>query len=272
MIHKIKSRSNQKIQYARSLREKDTREREGHLLLEGIRLLEDAHSCGIPFETVFFSEDIKKNPGGADLLEKLLEKASEAFEVSDDLASFLSLTKTSQGLSAIVKKPHYDLKSSLSGPASLLLVLEEISDPGNLGTMVRSAAGAGADGIFLLPGCVEPWNDKVVRSSMGAIFRLPVVEIKEPGELFSELALRKIRLIAASTRAEKVYFKENLRLPLAFLIGNEARGLSPEILISADVAVSIPLSGGVESLNASVAASLLLFEAVRQRRDAPPHD
>ncbi|MFH0801315.1 MAG: RNA methyltransferase [bacterium] len=266
MIHKIKSRSNQKIQYARSLWEKDTREREGLLLLEGIRLLEDACSCGVLIETVFYSPEIMKNPRGARLLESLLEKSPEVYEIPEELILFLSHTKTSQGLSAIVKKPHYDLKSSMSGPSSLLLVLDEISDPGNLGTIIRTAAGAGADGIFLLPGCVEPWNDKAVRASMGAIFRLPVVEIKEPDELFSELALRKILIIAANTQAEKVYFEENLRLPMAFLIGNEARGLSPEILRRAGASVSIPLSGGVESLNASVAASLLLFEAVRQRR------
>jgi TrmH family RNA methyltransferase len=268
MIHKIKSRGNRKIQHARSLREKDTREREGRLLIEGVRLLEDAHSSGVAIETVFYSPEIMKNPRGARLLQTLLGETPEAYEIPDELISSISPTRTPQGLSAIVKKPDYSLGSCLKSAFPLLLVLDEISDPGNLGTIIRSAAAAGSDGIFLLPGCVEPWNDKVVRASMGAIFRLPVVEIKEPDELFSELASGKIRLIAAGAGAEKAYFEENMRPPLAFLIGNEARGISPGILEKADDSVKIPLSGGVESLNASVAASILLFEAVRQRRDA----
>ena len=148
------------------------------------------------------------------------------------------------------------------------LVLETIQDPGNLGTMLRAGEGAGLTGIIADRGTADIYNPKVIRSTMGSIFRIPVVYTDDLREAVREMKRTGVRVFAAHLKGERNYDKENYLGPSAFLIGNEAAGLTEETASLADALVKIPMLGAVESLNAAVAASVLMYELSRQRRNA----
>lgn len=212
--------------------------------------------------------------------------------VSDDVFACLSDTKTPQGILAVVKQLRYRMEDLMgnapapvpsaaarssdagresrteSGAAPLIVVLENIQDPGNLGTILRSAEAAGATGILLSRGCADLYNPKVTRSTMGSIFRVPFVCTDDLQGAVLRLKEQGVRVLAAHLKGSADLYEESCAGPVAFLIGNESRGLSDETASLADRAVRIPMSGRVESLNAAVAASILLFEAKRQRLSA----
>ncbi len=182
------------------------------------------------------------------------------FRVSDSIMEAMSDTKTSQGILAVCRMKEEGLPAG-----SLYLVLENIQDPGNLGTIFRSAEAAGADGIILNRGCVDPYSPKVVRSTMGSLFRVPFLRVSEISDAIERVKEEGARVLAADLGADESVYRHDLRKPSAFLIGNEANGLSPEALRLADSRMRIPMKGKIDSLNAASAATILLFEALRQR-------
>ena len=147
-----------------------------------------------------------------------------------------------------------------------LLVLEHLQDPGNLGTILRAGEGAGLTGVLMDSNTADIYSPKVVRATMGSLLRVPFAYVEDLGEALALLKKKKIRVYAAHLQGSNAYDRENYRKATAFLIGNEANGLSPETAAAADVRIRIPMLGEVESLNAAVAASVLMFEAARQRR------
>ena len=152
-----------------------------------------------------------------------------------------------------------------SGKPALLLVLENLQDPGNLGTIVRTAEAAGATGILMSRGCADITNPKVTRSTMGSLFRVPFAYTDDLGADLQEMKKKGVRLYAAHLQGSVGLYEEQYTGPTAFLIGNESRGLTDETAGLADRAVRIPMGGQVESLNAAVASSILMYEACRQR-------
>lgn len=186
--------------------------------------------------------------------------------VEDSVFGNMSDTQTPQGVLCLVKQCHYSLKELLEKKNPLLLILENIQDPGNLGTMMRTAEGAGVDGVILSSGCVDMYNPKTIRSTMGSIYRVPFFLAKDLQEVLGELKKEGIRIFAAHLEGSRSYGGEDYTRGTAFLLGNEGNGLSPDLAACADTCIRIPMEGKLESLNVAVASAILLYEAYRQRR------
>ncbi len=199
----------------------------------------------------------------------ILDGIRQVDTVTEEVLKAMSDTQTPQGVLAVVKQRRYTLADILSQPGpALLMILETIQDPGNLGTILRSGEGAGVTGVLMDGHTADLYSPKVIRSTMGSIFRVP--HLRTPDLQGTVTAVKKagVRLAAAHLQGSVEYDAEAYTGPAGFLIGNEAAGLSGQIAAMADVRVRIPMSGKVESLNAAVAASVLMYEAARQRRHA----
>ena len=203
--------------------------------------------------------------------EKLAQLPCEI--VTDPVFGRMTDTVTPQGILTVLKAPDRRPEEVLAGAgeAPLYLILEEIRDPGNLGTILRTAEGAGVNGVFLTKGCVDVTSPKVIRSTMGSIYRVPVMTVEDAAEARRLLAPSGIQLAAAHLGGKKAYDEVSYLSGTAFLIGNEARGLSDEAAAAADLLIRIPMAGQVESLNAAVSAAVLMYEAARQRRQEVHH-
>jgi RNA methyltransferase, TrmH family len=253
---RIESRQNSRI---KELRAGLTRgASQPHVAIEGLHLVEEAIRSHLTLRTVFVLS------GHEGLLEKLALGDAEILIASEEV--FLSATTTEhpQGIAALVEAPSFTVAEMLSG-TPLVVVAAGLQDPGNLGTLVRSAEAFGATGMILLPGTVSLWNAKTLRASSGSAFRLPVVNMHAEAA-FRALREAGVQIFAAVARDGG---EVDLRRPAALLIGNEGAGLTEEWMTAADGRVTIPFSGPVESLNAGVAGSVLLYEAMRQRRQLP---
>ena len=187
--------------------------------------------------------------------------------LKDSVMDYVSDTKTPQGILAIVKMAEYGFSDLLGKDgAAHLLILENLQDPGNLGTIMRSGEGAGVTGILMSKETVDIYNPKVVRSTMGAVFRVPFLYTEDLSGAVKKLREKGVRVYAAHLRGKAAYDRVNYQTSTAFMIGNESSGLTDETAALADEYIRIPMLGQVESLNAAAAASILVFEAARQRR------
>lgn len=186
--------------------------------------------------------------------------------VSDSVLKSISDTQTPQGILCLVKKPEYQLEDLWQKEKTHLLILESIQDPGNLGTMLRTGEGAGITGVVMNQTTVDLFNPKTIRSTMGSIYRMPFYVTKDLPETIETIKAQQIAVYAAHLKGEMQYDEPDYRRGCAFLIGNEGNGLSDEIADLADTYIKIPMEGKVESLNAAVSASLLMYEVNRQRR------
>ena len=186
--------------------------------------------------------------------------------VSDDVMKYMSDTQTPQGVLAVAEQFSYTLEEVLGGEVPHLMLLETLQDPGNLGTILRAGEGAGITGVVMNEATADIYNPKVIRSTMGSIFRVPFVYVKDWKGAIEEIKGRGIRLYAAHLKGTGSYEEQDYTKPTGFFIGNEAGGLTDETADLADCYVKIPMAGKVESLNAAIAASVLMFETARQRR------
>jgi len=243
---------------------------DGHGLagIEGPNLLEEALRAGLRVPCVFVAQ------GWEHLLEDCeIPRETEILALPKELLNDALTTETPQPIAALVEPPDWTWAHFLDThrkTASLVLVLAGLQDPGNLGTILRSAEAFGADGVISLPGTVSAWNPKAVRASAGSLFRLPMLTASAE-ECFAHLRQANVKIWTTTVHAAEPADLVNLAGPIALLIGNEGNGVPEELAAKADGALTIPCPGPVESLNASVAASVLLYEAARQRsvRSAP---
>jgi RNA methyltransferase, TrmH family len=242
---------------------------QGFIAIEGVRIIEEAIRSGLRFQAVFFSESGRTH--AARLLPQV-SSHTEALLLPDDVFSSAVSTETPQGVAALVKlKPAKleDLIETVSNDLlsnDLLLVgLSGIQDPGNLGTIIRSSEAFGAQGVLLGEKTVSHSNPKAVRASAGSLFRQPLIRVKLM-EAITRLRKHGLRVVASSSHKGRPAHEAGLHGPLLLLIGNEGAGLPAEALAQADELVTIPHSSRVESLNAGIAAAILLYEAARQRR------
>lgn len=253
---------NQQQKYILDLQRKSReRRREQAFVIEGRKLLEEVPKERLKLTVA--SESFAKAKSNAAFL------SGRKYEVvSDSIFEALSDTKTPQGILAVVKQFSYSLEDILGEgrKAPFLLILEHLQDPGNMGTIFRAAEAAGADGILLGNDCVDIYNPKTVRSTMGSVFRVPFCVSERLLSDAQHLKRRGIRIYAAHLEGSQAYDCCDYRGPAAFCIGNEANGLSDELAAAADTRIRIPMAGRVESLNAAMAATVLMFEAARQRR------
>ncbi len=256
----ITSISNQKVKDVVRLAKK-ARERleQGVFLAEGLRLYQE-----MPRERLvgtFVSESFLSRKEHRQLLEGIAYE-----EVSDAVFKQMCDTQSPQGILGIVHRPEYEWEDLIQSEKTLLLILEGIQDPGNLGTMFRAGEGAGVTGIIMDKGCVDLFAPKTVRSTMGSICRVPYYRTNHLQETICELKRQRTTLYAAHLSAGKYYDEFDYRGKTAFLIGSEGNGLTEETAHLADAYLKIPMGGKLESLNAALAAGILMYEAQRQRR------
>jgi TrmH family RNA methyltransferase len=256
----IKSRSNARVKQLRAAFTGQERLSEGLLAIEGEHLLEEAVRSGLEIRTVFLTEQ-QQIPDG-------VKATTEIVRLSTDVFRSAVETRSPQGIAALVAPPQFEIAELFERQdQALIVVAAGLQDPGNLGTIIRSAEAFGANGVITTPGTVSAWNQKTVRASVGSVFRLPMATAtnQEIAEMAAEYG---VRLLAATGSAKGGVLRAqdiSLSEPCAFLIGNEGAGLSQEWMELGAESVTIPCPGPVESLNAAVAASLLLYEASRQR-------
>ena len=275
----ISSKDNKRIKYIRSLLEKGNIRKKNHqFVVEGIKLVDEALEYGKVLEVVcaesLYNELISGDLSGNRLLAEndknitnYVKKGSSLLVVSDTVFKSMSETKTPQGILAVAEIPDYRLldrgllEQAYTETGKIkLLVLEDTADPGNLGTIMRTAEAAGVTGVIMGKGTVDIFNPKVVRSTMGSIFRLPFAYVEDLKETIKELKTQGISFYATHLKGEKSYKDIKYSDKSAILVGNEARGLSYDVADLADTYVLIPMQGKVESLNAAVAAALMMYE------------
>lgn len=257
MTLRITSIQNERVKYIRSLARRRARQREGRFVVEGTRLLEEAMRAGLTPALVLYTEEWASGAAAARLLPWLALAKEGAWLVSEAVAAACADTATPQGVIAVL--PFVQV---LPRPG-LVLVLDRLRDPGNLGTILRSAEAAGAGQVVLSPGTVDPYNPKVMRGSMGAHFRLSVSSLSWV-RIASRVAGRAVWL--ADAAGQVAYDRVDWTLPSALIVGGETEGTSTEALSLATNRVSIPMTAGTESLNAAMAATIILFETARQRK------
>ncbi|NBH72924.1 RNA methyltransferase [Clostridiaceae bacterium] len=261
----ISSTANKQVKYVGALLKKPkARHEEGLFVAEGLRMCME-----IPPERIralYISESFQKTPHCG----SLAQHVQHVEILTDTVFAALSDTRTPQGVLALVEQSHYRLEELASpkpgGPVPHLLVLEHLQDPGNLGTVLRAGEGAGLTGILMDNGTADIYSPKVVRATMGSLLRVPFAYVEDLGAALALLKKNGICIYAAHLQGSCDYDQKDYRGATAFLVGNEANGLSKEAAAAADARIRIPMLGKVESLNAAVAASVLMFEAARQRR------
>lgn len=257
----ITSSANAKVKQVMNLIKKPKARKQTSLYVaEGIRMFQEIPKDHI--ESVFVSESFLKKPEHEKLLNGL------AYEtVADEVFATMSDTQTPQGILALAKQYSYGIEDLKKGEGPVfLMILENIQDPGNLGTIIRAGEGAGITGIVMDDKTADIYNPKVIRSTMGSVCRVPFLYTQDLPGMLRSLKAAGVRLYAAHLDGRNNYEKEDYTVDTGFLIGNEGNGLTVEIAALADAFVKIPMKGNVESLNAAVAASVLMFEVARQRR------
>ena len=238
------------------------RRKDGVFLAEGIKMFEEAPEERIL--EVYLSADIEdKLREKQNIFRKLQNVGYEV--VSSEVFAKMSDTQTPQGILTVIKRLEYALEDLLDKPNPLFIILENLQDPGNLGTIVRTGEGAGITGVIMSNQTVDIYNPKTIRATMGSVYRVPFVYVEDLVGMIERLKERGIVTYAAHLEGKQYYDSFSFEKGTAFLIGNEGNGLSRQLADAADAYLKIPMEGQVESLNAAIATSLLMYEAHRQR-------
>jgi RNA methyltransferase, TrmH family len=266
-VRVIESKQNARLQELRRGFAATGRHVRDHVGIEGGKLLQEALRAGLHVTSVFVAR------GWERVLDPLaLPNNMEILSLPRALLASALATESPQPIAALIEQPEWSWADVLGArrSAALVVVLAGIQDPGNLGTILRSAEAFGASGVVSLPGCASAWNPKAVRASAGSVFRVPVLAASAE-ECFEKLHEGRLEVFATAVRGAKAANAANLGGAVAILIGNEGNGVPEDIASMADGAITIPCPGPVESLNAAVAASVLLYEAARQRTAPSSH-
>jgi TrmH family RNA methyltransferase len=257
MVSMITSTQNERVKYLRSLGRRRVRQREDRFAVEGTRLAEEVLRAGVKPALVLYTEAWSATAQAQRLLPSLARAEEGCWLVAEAVMATCTATKTPQGIVAVVPR------QQLEAEPGLVLILDGLRDPGNLGTILRSAEATGAGQVILAPGTVDPYNPKVVRGAMGAHFRLPVASMGWPA-IVKRMAGRPVWL--ADATAETPYDTVDWGVAAGLIVGGEAVGAGEEAKALATGRVGIPMAGGAESLNAAMAATVILFEAAKQHR------
>lgn len=254
----IESKENNLYKETKKLKERRGRNKSSKYIIEGFRLVQEAFKAKADIDYLFISERVVEKLDK--YLGDFITKDTKIFKIKDELIKDLCDTEKPQGIVAVVKMERYEVKDN----GSFYLLCDKVQDPGNLGTIIRTAHAAGVDGIILTKGTVDIYNDKTIRSTMGSIFYIPVITDDENNSIVKKLIGEGFSLLATSLQGDKDFFKEDLSGKLIISVGNEGNGVSKEIYDLSDKKVKIPMPGGAESLNVSIAASVIVYERVRQ--------
>lgn len=255
----ITSVKNPKIQWVKRLQNKP-KERQANkvFVVEGVRLVEEAHASNWRIINTFVSETLSVR--GKHIVDEIRRAETKIEVVNENVMRSISDTKSPQGIVAIIEMT----KLPLPRPLDFILILDQLSDPGNMGTILRTCAAANVQAVFLTEGCVDAYSPKVLRAGMGAQLRVPI-EAMNWDEISAHVDASKLHVYLSSAGNGEPYYQVDFQRPLALIIGSESQGVSETAAKHADSKVMIPMPGGGESLNAAVAAGILVFEIARQK-------
>jgi TrmH family RNA methyltransferase len=260
----ISSKENSAVKYLRSLSDPKNRKKEHAFIIEGTKMVEEALRDDQGVTMVVASPTIVQHHGKGIL--KLAESRSvEIVWISERLMDTISESKTPQPVMAVVKMREYSEDELLAHGSKLIVVVHQLQDPGNLGTIIRTSEAVGASGIAVTPNTVDPFNAKAVRASMGSILRLPLVLITDFAGFIRKCKQKGYQTAATVLTGEKTHFDVDLKKPTVVVLGQEGAGLPQDIMADVDLLVRIPMAETIESLNVATAAAVILYEAMRQR-------
>jgi TrmH family RNA methyltransferase len=262
----ITSPANQQLKRARQVRE--GRE-PGVIFVEGERLCEECLQSGLELIAGYHIPSL--SPRAQSIIAELRRRNCPIYEVAELVLTTVSDTVSTQGIIILAARPTCTLEQVFApreGRAALMVALDAVQDPGNVGTIVRTAEAAGANGVVALAGTAEAFAPKTLRSAMGSAFRLPLITDVAPDELIAACQSTGLAVVATSADALMIYSDYDWRRPVLIIFGNEAQGIRPELLAHCEARIRIPLQPPVESLNVGAAAAVILFEAERQRRQS----
>jgi TrmH family RNA methyltransferase len=266
-VRVVESKDNARLKELRKALAAAGRSAQGRVGIEGPHLLEEALRAGLRVKTIFVAQNADR------LLSALpVPPETEILQLPAKLLDSALATETPQPIAALVEPPEWTWAHALdqNQKKTLVIVLAGLQDPGNLGTILRSAEAFGATGVVSLPGTVSAWNPKAVRASAGSVFRVPLLAVSQQ-ECLEKLHEAGVKILATTVHAAQPAERVNMTGPVALIIGNEGNGVADDLAAKADARITIPCPGPVESLNAAVAASVLLYEAARQRASSFSH-
>ena len=265
-MERIESAANAKIKWAAALHLRKERERRGEFVAEGVRLAEEAVKSDWPLLFCLTTEEALTDPRVQSIVASVEARNCPVYLTSSAAYKKASATDTPQGILLVMKKTTVSLPSLKTKETPLLAIMDRVQDPGNAGTILRTADAAGCTGVVAVEGTVDLFSDKTVRSAMGSLFHLPIVTQATCTELISYMENQGISCFAASLdKTATPYYSADYRKPTAIIFGNEGNGVSPEILDSMPH-IYIPMAGRTESLNVAASAAVILYEAFRQRQ------
>ena len=256
----ITSSDNTIIKHVRALSQKNSRDKFEQFFVEGYRIVKDAFDNGCTFKYLLVSDNI------ADNIKEFLNEIENIplYTIKDSLFKQISDTDTPQGILAVLNKKEYNLENILDSNENFLVLLENIQDPGNMGTIIRTADAAGVRGVIVSKGCVDIYNPKVLRSTMGSIFHLSIIKVDDFDGYIDKLKQNEYNLFGAHLKGITNYFEVDMKGKVGIIIGNEANGITDDIAQKCKL-IKIPMFGSTESLNASVSAGVIMYEYVRQK-------
>ena len=259
MINIIKSKDNDKIKYTKSLLKTKGRNKEKKFIIEGYRILTLALECDAKLEYVFINEDFEKNQEHRDFLIELENKGIKVYKTLNKIFSEMVDTENTQGILAVLEYKERDLVNNINQDDKFVLILDRIQDPGNMGTIIRTADSAGVDAVILLKGCVDIYNPKVIRSTMGSIFDMNIIHATQD-DAVNFLKSNDFNIVSSYLQTDNYYHETTYDGKIALVIGNEANGINDELIAKSDKLVKIPIYGNAESLNAAISAAVLMYE------------
>lgn len=268
MADVIRSAANPLVKRVRLLADRKHRRRESAFVVEGIQPVWQAVEAGAGVELLIVAPDLLRHPGAAAMVAAQEASGVRVARLSGELFSRVSGREGPSGLAAIVRAVPVPLAGLQVSAGSLFVALHSAGNPGNLGTIIRTASAAGAGGVILIGPSADPYDPAAVKASMGALFTVPVASAASAAEFVDWARAGGVRVAATSARASVTCWDADLQLPLAVLLGSEGSGLPEDVLAAADLRVAIPMTGTAESLNLSVAAGVLIYE-VRRRTGLP---
>ncbi|SHJ61292.1 TrmH family RNA methyltransferase [Tepidibacter formicigenes] len=258
MIMEITSKENEKIKYTKSLLKNKKRLQEKKYIVEGYRILDQAIQCKADIDYVIFKDEFLNKEEHKKFVDFLKNNNFRIYKTTNKLFKEITDTEKPQGILAVIRYKEYNLDEILNNNSNFLIILDRIQDPGNMGTIVRTADAAGANGVILLKGCVDIYNPKVIRSTMGSIFNMSIIQENE--EIIDYLKEKGFNIVSSYLNTDNYYNNVDYGDKVALVIGNEGNGIKDEIIEKSDILVKIPIYGKAESLNAAMASGILMYE------------
>ncbi|MBK5246400.1 MAG: RNA methyltransferase [Peptostreptococcaceae bacterium] len=261
----INSNENKNFKLCSQLAQKKFRDKLGLYLIEGPNLLEEAVNSDADIKLVVFNE--KMLPGVKKIWETGIYKGAEVFGMSEKLFEKLAQTEASQGVLGVIKKnskTQVEVENGILSNAGNVIILDRLQDPGNIGTIIRTAEAAGYRGVVVLKGTADIYSPKVIRAAAGSVFRMPVLFFESPAQAMELLKKYGKKVVTTCFDTENNYYDIDLKKDIGLVIGNEGNGICRELIEGSDIRIKIPMTGIVESLNAAVAAGIVMFEAIRK--------